>query len=135
MAFALKKQAGVSVLNLGCLYQHAPRKYRQLHAKGVDWVTWPLSATPASFHKFKDADELRAFFGCALYDARGQPRPAPQALFAPLNGSSSGAPLPDEGAVGAAPAMLPCADGWSAPPDPPHGLQRSQVLDSGVVSI
>ena len=85
VAFALKKQAGVSVLNAGCLYQHSPLKYRKLHAKGEEWVRWPLSATPASFHKFKDAGELRAFFRCALYDPHGRPRPAPRALFAPLN--------------------------------------------------
>ena len=30
--------------------------------KGADWVAWPLSRSPASFHKFKDAAELRSFF-------------------------------------------------------------------------
>lgn len=85
VAFALKKHAGVAVLNVGCYYQHSPLKYRKLHSKGEDWVHWPLSTTPAAFHKFKDADELRTFFGCALYDARGRPRPAPRALFASLN--------------------------------------------------
>jgi len=88
VAFALKKQAGVAVLNCGCLYQHSPLKYQKLHAKGVDWVPWPLSTTPATFHKFKDAGELLAFFRCALYDQHGRPRPAPRSLFTPLNGST-----------------------------------------------
>ena len=81
IAFALKKQAGVTILNVGCLYQHDPQKYQRLHAKGEDWVHWPLTTTPASFHKFKDADELRSFFSCALYDAQGKPRPAPRSFF------------------------------------------------------
>ena len=92
VAFALKKQAGVAVLNVGCLYQHSPLKYRKLHAKGEDWVKWPLTRTPASFHKFKDAEEQRAFFACALYDDHAKPRPAPRSLFAALNST--------------------CVDGW-----------------------
>lgn len=82
VAFALKKAGGVSVVNAGCLYQHEPRKYTKLHAKGEAWVRWPLSTTPASFHKFKDAEEMRTFFKCALYDSDGKPRPAPRSLFA-----------------------------------------------------
>jgi len=114
IAFALKKQAGVSVLNIGCLYQHGPLKYRKLHAKGEDWVRWPLSTTPAAFHKFKDADELRTFFSCALYDAQGRPRPAPRALFTPLNRS--------------------CEDAWrqSAAQRP---AAAPRVLDGGVATI
>lgn len=83
VAFALKKQAGITVLNVGCFYQHSPLKYRRLHSKGIDWVHWPLSTTPASFHQIKDPDELRAFFRCALYDetSGGKPRPSPRSLF------------------------------------------------------
>lgn len=83
VAFALKKKSGIAVLNVGCLYQHSPLKYQKLHAHGEEWVQWPLSTTPVSFHKFKDADELRTFYTCSLYDEQGRPRPAPRALLAP----------------------------------------------------
>ena len=81
VAFALKKQAGVSVINCGCMYQHQPETYRHLHAHGENWVRWPLSTTPVSFHKFKDAKALRRYFACALYDESGRPRPTPRSLF------------------------------------------------------
>lgn len=82
VAFALKKGAGISVINCGSFYQHEPSKYRRLHAKGENWVRWPLSRTPLSFHKFKDADALRTFFSCRLYDEAGRPRPgAPRTLL------------------------------------------------------
>ena len=83
VAFALKKQAGISVINVGCMYQHRPDTYAHLHAHGEQWVHWPLSTTPISFHKFKDDDHLRRAFACALYNARGLPRPAPRSLFSP----------------------------------------------------
>ena len=93
-------------------------------------MRWPLSSTPASFHQLKDPDELRAFYGCALYDAAGRIRPAPRSLFAPLGlnrTTSSGGRPPSERA-------LPCADGWraSALPD---ASTRVQVIDHGAVSI
>ena len=131
VAYALKKAAGVSILNVGCLYQHPPLKYQRLRAKGERWVRWPLSSTPASFHQLKDPDELRAFYGCALYDAAGRVRPAPSSLFAPLSPNrttgTGGGQLPSERA-------LPCADGWraSALPD---ASTRVQVIDHGAVSI
>ena len=89
VAFALKKAAGVSVINCGSFYQHEPLKYERLHAKGEEWVRWPLSSTPLTFHKFKSADAMRAFFRCSLYDARGQPRAFPRALFARVYNESA----------------------------------------------
>ena len=123
VAFALKKAGGVSVLNTGCLYQHKPRKYAKLHAKAVEWVKWPLSTTPASFHKFKDDVEMRAFFACALYARSGRPRPAPRALFFEANGSA----IPDE-------RSAPCEDGW-VPPPATSPLANAVVQDGGIVRI
>ena len=114
VAFALKKQCGASVINTGCLYQHSPLKYAKLHAKGEEWVQWPLSTTPASFHKFKDAREMRTFFSCALYDARGKPRPAPRSLFVNLSVAS-------------------CDDAWSSP-SLADG-ERGVVADGGTIQI
>eukprot|EP00966_Prymnesium_polylepis_P162722 3760812-Prymnesium_polylepis.1 len=93
VAFALKKHAGISVVNAGCMYQHRPDTYAHLHAHGEAWMRWPLSTTPVSFHKYKDADHLRRAFACSLYDARGQPRPAPRSLFVAAalpNGTADG---------------------------------------------
>jgi hypothetical protein len=91
LAFALKKQTGTAVLNVGCMYQHAPLKYRKLHGLGENWVRWPLSSTPVSFHQIKDPDQMRAFFACALYDEHLQPRVYPRDLFAGyLNGTQVG---------------------------------------------
>ena len=84
VAFALKKAAGVSVLNCGSFYQHHPLKYEKMHRKREDWVRWPLSSTPVTFHKFKDARALRLFFACSLYTAHGLARAFPRALFAHL---------------------------------------------------
>lgn len=81
VAFALKKAAGVSVLNCGSFYQHHPLKYEKMHRKREDWVRWPLSPTPLTFHKLKDARALRLLFACSLYDPRGSPRALPRALF------------------------------------------------------
>jgi hypothetical protein len=122
VAYALKKHAGAAVVNVGCLYQHGPRTYAKLHAKGERWVRWPLSSTPASFHKFKRGAELRAFFGCALYDARGQPRTAPRALFfAPPNRSDDEPPS----------TRAPCADAWW-----PSALSSPRVpVDGGLTRV
>ena len=95
VAFALKKAAGVAVLNCGSFYQHHPLKYERLHAKREDWVRWPLSPTPLTFHKFKDAAALRAFFGCSLYAADGQPRDFPAALFARVYNETGGGTCDD----------------------------------------
>lgn len=88
VAFALKKAAGVAVINCGSFYQHDPLKYLKMHAKREDWVRWPLSSTPVTFHKFKDARALRLFFACSLYSPQGQARPFPRALFAHLYNTS-----------------------------------------------
>lgn len=126
------------MINCGCMYQHQPLKYAKLRRKGENWVPWPLSTTPASFHKFKNADELRAFFGCALYDAAGHPRPAPRSLFVPLGPS----PEADEKGLAA------CADGGpsmgraAAAPSLQQQQQalhvqgqRARVRDGGLVQI
>ena len=108
VAFALKKAAGVAVINCGSFYQHEPLKYERLHAKGEEWVRWPLSATPLTFHKFKSADALRAFFRCSLYDASGQPRAYPRALLARVyNESAAVGDCDDPWVAGAAPAVEP----------------------------
>ena len=88
VALALKKAAGVAVINCGSFYQHDPLKYLKMHAKREDWVRWPLSSTPVTFHKFKDARALRLFFACSLYSPQGQARPFPRALFAHLYNTS-----------------------------------------------
>ena len=141
VAFALKKGAGVAVLNAGCMYQHEPLKYRRLHAKGDNWVRWPLSTTPASFHKLKDAAELRAFFSCALYDSRSRPRPSPRSLFAPFTlagGTASNASFAVSSSSPAAASYvnMPCADSWHALPVPAAG--HPGVLsprDGGVFTV
>jgi hypothetical protein len=127
VAFALKKQAGIAVVNCGCMYQHTPLKYRKLHAKGEDWVDWPLTTTPASFHKFKDADELRFFFECALYDAGGRPRASPRSLFISMNDTS--ASKVGEGTFGGALQHVPCTRRI-----PASGRSR-MVLDWGYTKI
>jgi len=43
LALALKRQAGISVINCGAFYQHEPLKYLRMRAKGQTWVPWPLS--------------------------------------------------------------------------------------------
>lgn len=137
VAFALKKEAGVSVINVGCLYQHSPLKYERMHAKGEDWVHWPLSTTPASFHKFEDPTELRTFFGCALYDAQGRLRPAPRALFIPLNASSTVEPQPNPPTSES--WVPPCPDGWRIAIRPARAADAAQaaleLIDAGLVEI
>ena len=146
VAFALKKQSGVAVVNVGCMYQHEPLKYRRLHAKGDDWVRWPLTTTPVSFHKFKDAAELRAFFACALYDLRsGKPRPAPRALFA-LDASVANASRSGRAASMAASCGAPAEQEWEKPEEgvgganaaPRHRIRaaaHARVNDGGITRI
>ena len=137
VAFALKKQCGAAVINAGCLYQHAPQKYAKLHAKGEEWVRWPLTTTPASFHKFKDSEELRAFFACALYDAHGRPRPSPRSLLSFAQNSSSEHPASQPS--GRVESQPPCADAWRAPPNAnrPHfqAAESQRVLDGGLTHV
>ena len=45
-------------------------------------MRWPLSPTPVTYHKIKDARALRRFFACSLYTPQGQARSFPRALFA-----------------------------------------------------
>jgi hypothetical protein len=105
VAFALKQLTGASVLNCGSFYQHNPEKYARMRAKGELWVQWPLSRSPVSFHKFKQPDQLRTFFSCALYDSKRRPRPFPRSLLPPTNASRD-----------AADALYRCADPWQPPP-------------------
>ena len=72
------------MINCGSFYQHDPLKYLKMHAKREDWVRWPLSSTPVTFHKFKDARALRLFFACSLYTPHGLARAFPRALFTHL---------------------------------------------------
>ena len=136
VAFALKKQTSAAVLNVGCMYQHAPLKYRRLHSLGENWVRWPLSSTPASFHQIKDPDQMRAFFACALYDERHHPRVYPRDLFAVLergNGTSVGR---EEVRGGGARISEPCL------PLPLSALRHEvampqdvQLRDGGVIAV
>jgi len=103
VAYALKKQIGVSVINVGCMYQHRPDTYSHLHDHGEDWVHWPLSSTPISFHKYKDASTLRRTFSCSLYTALGQLRIMPDALFSSI--------IPK----GVSPSSSSCTDAWATP--------------------
>ena len=138
VAYALKKAGGVSVVNAGCLYQHEPQKYARLHAKAIDWVKWPLSTTPASFHKFKDDVEMRAFFGCALYGRDGRPRPSPRSLLFDASANGSASEVYGEGRGGAGHGTdawpTPCGDSW-VPPRATRPRARAVVEDGGIVRI
>lgn len=135
VAFALKKQTGAAVLNVGCLYQHAPLKYRKLHSLGEDWVRWPLSSTPASFHQIKDADQMRAFFACALYDEHGQPRASPRELFTALQHGNGVAARQSQVNADES-AMKPCHLSMWAPLRHKKAVPRDGWLhDGGVISL
>ena len=108
VAFALKKEAGVSVINCGSFYQHEPLKYRRMRSKGEAWARWPLSRTPISFHKLKDARALRLLFACSLYNPRGSPRALPRELFSHAYNASD-APW--------------CTDPWRASSAPAPAIQ------------
>eukprot|EP00965_Chrysotila_dentata_P231213 6198225-Pleurochrysis_carterae.AAC.6 len=90
-----------------------------------------------SFHKLKDADAYRAFFGCSLYDKSGKPRTFPRDLFrGPYsngtglqNGVTAAMASTDGTPHQAEPALrLNCVDPWM-----PNTAVRTNQTQSRIV--
>ena len=127
---------------------HVPARaaqYRRLHAKGDDWVRWPLTTTPVSFHRSRTPPSC-APFACALYDLRsGKPRPAPRALFA-LDASVANASRSGRAASMAASCGAPAEQEREKPEEgvggadaaPRHRIRaaaHARVNDGGITRI
>ena len=74
VAYALRREAGATLVNCGSFYQMRPDMYAFLPTHQTDGVRWPLSATPISFHVFKHSSWVHEFHSCALYTPAGAPR-------------------------------------------------------------
>ena len=96
------------VLNCGSFYQMRPDMYVSQLPHQTDYIRWPLSPTPVSFHTFKHPGWLSQFHRCALYRPDGAPRcflPDVAALLGGGCAAADGAP-PSAGACAAAGARL-----------------------------
>jgi hypothetical protein len=96
------------VLNCGSFYQMRPDMYVSQLPHQTDYIRWPLSPTPVSFHTFKHAGWLSQFHRCALYRPDGAPRCFLTDVAALLGGgcaAADGAP-PSASACAAAGARL-----------------------------
>ena len=96
------------VLNCGSFYQMRPDMYVSQLPHQTDYIRWPLSPTPVSFHTFKHPGWLSQFHRCALYRPDGAPRcflPDVAALLGGGCAAADGAPL-SAGACAAAGARL-----------------------------
>ena len=125
VAYALSQAAegGAALINCGAFHQMRPDMYASLPPRQVDYIRWPLTSTPVSFHTFKHPSWLRRFHDCVLYERDdATPRCFLPAAYAHLQNGSCAAERPRL-------SPTECAAAAAALVDPPR-LGESEADDA-----